>query len=400
MAKSKGTITNQQLMAVLVIVGLAAGACALFELIIPEQFNKWLRPGGDATPTQGMQVPPVVEQTPPGTPVPAEPAGDALWAVYFTSPVIPFDGVTTGGVEENLTYLLNNAQSTIDGAMFELNLQNVADALIAAHQRGVRVRIVYDNEHTEDDPQMQQLIDAGISATPDERSAYMHNKFLVIDGEIVWTGSLNITINDAYKNNNNALAFVSRELAQNYTTEFEEMFSGQFGPTSPANTPYPGTQVGDIWVETYFAPEDEPLLQLLSVTAEAQHTIHFMAFSYTDYDLAKVMMDRADAGVEVVGIYESRGANTEASECPTLLEHGLDVRLDGNPATFHHKVVIIDGAIVATGSFNYSTNAATSNDENLLIIHSPQIAALYEEEFNRRMAEARLPVGGECLAGD
>ncbi|MBN1121624.1 MAG: phospholipase [Anaerolineae bacterium] len=335
------------------------------------------------------------------TPEVEEPAAsDNLWAVYFTDPVIPFDDVTTGGIEENLIWLIDNAQYSIDAAMFEFNLQNVADALIAAHNRGVQVRIVYDDEHTEDDFQMEDLIDAGIPATPDERSALMHNKFFIFDRSIVWTGSLNFTENGVYRNNNNAIAILSPQLALNYTTEFEEMFGGEFGPTSTANTPYPGVDIDGMWVETYFSPEDEVMNQLISLASEATYSIHFMAFSFTDYDLAKVMIDQAAAGVEVSGIYESRGANTESSECNTLLGEGIDVRLDGNPRTFHHKVIIIDGAIVATGSFNYSTNATESNDENLLIIHSPQVAALYEGEFTRRMSEANFPSGGECLAAE
>jgi phosphatidylserine/phosphatidylglycerophosphate/cardiolipin synthase-like enzyme len=335
------------------------------------------------------------------TPVEEEPADNTKpWAVYFTDPVIPFDDVTTGGIEENLIWLIDNAQYSIDAAMFEFDLQTVADALIAAHNRGVQVRIVYDDEHTEDDPQIEELIDVGIPATPDERTALMHNKFFVFDRSIAWTGSLNFTVNGVYRNNNNAVAILSPQLAYNYITEFEEMFGGKFGPTSPANTPYPGVDVDGMWVETYFSPEDDVMDQLISLTSEAQYSIHFMAFSFTDYDLAKTMIDQSAAGVEVSGIYESRGANTESAECNTLLGEGIDVRLDGNPRTFHHKVLIIDGAVVATGSFNYSTNATESNDENLLIIHSPEVAELYEGEFARRMSEANLPGGGECLAAD
>ncbi|GAB4467973.1 MAG: phospholipase D-like domain-containing protein [Anaerolineae bacterium] len=322
-----------------------------------------------------------------------------LWAVYFTNPATSFDDVTTGGVEENLIALIDQAQVSIDLAVFEFNLENVAQALINAHNRGVRVRIVYDDEHTEDDPQMEELIDAGIPATPDQRSAYMHNKFFVIDRQIVWTGSTNMTINDAYRNNNNAIVIISPELAENYTAEFEEMFNGEFGPTSPANTPYPGVAVGDMWVETYFSPEDDVMTQLISLVSEAQSSIHFMAFSFTDEGLANAMLERAAAGVDVRGVFETRGANTEYSSCPPLLRAGLDVRLDSNPRTLHHKVIIIDGRIVATGSFNYSSNATTSNDENLLIVHNPAVAALYEEEFNRIMGSALLPQGGECLSG-
>ena len=374
-----------RVLALLLIVGVIA---VIYELgLFPG-----LAPGG-REPTATAPMPGGIRTVQPDRGMGGE---GELWAVYFTDPVIPFDDVTTGGIDENLVWLIDHAQASIDAAMFEFNLQNVADALVAAHKRGVQVRVVYDDEHTADDPQMDQLIDAGIPATPDERSAFMHNKFFVFDRGIVWTGSTNITVNGMYRNNNNSVVLVSPELAANYTTEFEEMFNGQFGPGSPANTPYPGVQVGDLWVENYFSPEDHPLARLISVVSEAKRSIHFMAFAYTDFDLAKAMMDRAAGGVEVAGIFESRGANTEASECPTLLNFGLDVRLDSNPRTFHHKVVIIDGAIVATGSFNFSTNAAESNDENLLIIHSPEVAALYEAEFNRRMAEARVPVGGEC----
>ena len=323
------------------------------------------------------------------------------WVVYFTDPGDP-PGSASVEIENALVWLIDHAQQTIDIAVFEFNVQSVADALIRAHQRGVRVRVVYDNEHTEGDPQIDQLIAAGIPAVADERSALMHNKFFVFDADIVWTGSLNITENGIYRNNNNAIAIISQQLAANYTVEFEEMFiDHQFGPSSPANTPFPGTQVGDdTWVETYFSPDDQALQQLISLVNEAQQSVHFMSFSYTDYDLALAMMNRAAAGVEVAGLFETRGANTQYSECPTLLTYGLDVRLDSNPYTMHHKVIIIDGQTVAVGSFNYSTNATESNDENLLFIHNPVIAQLYEQEFYKLMGQANFPVGGECLAGN
>ncbi len=323
-------------------------------------------------------------------------SGD-FYAVYFTNPVIPFDDVTTGGVEEHLIALIDAAQSSIDAAMFEFNLQNVADALIAAHERGVTVRVVYDDEHTEDDPQIEQLIDAGIPATPDERGAYMHNKFFVFDRATVWTGSMNITINGSYRNNNNVIVIRSSKLAQNYTTEFEEMFRGEFGPDSPADTPNPVFSLNGVQIENYFAPEDDVMPRLVAAVSNANTSIHLMIFSFTEDSLGQAILERARNGVEVAGIFETRGANTEYSECNNLLSAGLNVRLDGNPRTFHHKVIIIDGSVVALGSFNFSENAATSNDENLLIIHDAGVAALYEAEFNQRMAQAQLPVGGVCL---
>jgi len=319
------------------------------------------------------------------------------FSIYFTAPPYPEDQLT-GGIDQHFVALIDGAQQSIDAAFFELNLQSVTDALIAAHQRGVQVRIVYDDEHTADDPQTEQLLDAGIPGTPDERSAFMHNKFAVIDGQIVLSGSWNFTENCTYRNNNNAIVINSPELAANYTAEFEEMFNGAFGPTSPSNTPYPQISIGSVTIENYFAPEDDVMPHVVEAVASADTSIHFMAFSFTDDTLGAAMLDQMANGVQVAGIFETRGADTEYSECSGLLQAGADVRLDGNSYTFHHKVIIIDGETVITGSFNFSENAAESNDENLLIIHDPIVAAAYEEEFNRRMAEATTLSGETCRA--
>ena len=49
----------------------------------------------------------------------------------------------------------------------------------------------------------------------------------------------------------------------------------------------------------------------------------------------------------------------------------------------HHKVIVIDGRTVILGSFNFFRNAAEDNDENLLIIDDPAVAARFLDEFCR-----------------
>ena len=387
MAKSKKKTTSLSLplvivaIAVLIVIGVLYGWDAVAAIL-------------------GIELEGV---TPPGAEPPAESVsgtvGDVI-TIYFTNPAIPFDDVTTGGLENHLIDLINGAQSSIELAVFEFDLQNVADALIAAHQRGVAVRVVYDDEHTEEDPQIEELIKAGIPATPDERSAFMHNKFFIFDRSIVWTGSTNITVNGVYRNNNNVIVIRSSKLAANYAIEFEEMFNGEFGPTSPDNTPNPIFTLNGIQIENYFASEGDVMSRLVEVVSGAKSSIHIMTFAFTHDDLGQAILQRAQSGVEVMGIFEQRGANTEYSECNALLSAGFDIRLDGNPRTFHHKVIIIDGSIVISGSFNFSANATESNDENLVIVYDPGVAALYEAEFNRRMAEAKLTTGSACEAAD
>jgi phosphatidylserine/phosphatidylglycerophosphate/cardiolipin synthase-like enzyme len=67
----------------------------------------------------------------------------------------------------------------------------------------------------------------------------------------------------------------------------------------------------------------------------------------------------------------------------------VDVRRDGNTGLMHHKVIIIDRSIVITGSYNFSNSAETSNDENVVIIHSAETAAEFMSEFQRVYDQAR-----------
>ena len=68
----------------------------------------------------------------------------------------------------------------------------------------------------------------------------MHNKFVIIDRSEVWTGSIELTNNGAYTDNNNMMRITSGEVANDYETEFDEMFvDDKFGPDAGATTPYP-----------------------------------------------------------------------------------------------------------------------------------------------------------------
>ena len=117
----------------------------------------------------------------------------------------------------------------------------------------------------------------------------------------------------------------------------------------------------------------------------------FMAYSFTDDDLAQAMLDRSEEGVLVRGVFdESQAKSNLGGEYEHLLEQGVEVRLDGNRRGMHHKVILIDDQILVTGSYNFSNNAKTRNDENTLIVHSVEVAALYREEFERVWGEAKV----------
>jgi phosphatidylserine/phosphatidylglycerophosphate/cardiolipin synthase-like enzyme len=325
-------------------------------------------------------------------------SGGDWWEVYFTDPgTIDDPDNLSGSIPEKLMAYIDAAQDTIHIASFEFNLTPVAEALIAAHRRGVDVRWVTDDEHgidadeEDDHGQFAMLERAGIEIIDDGRGALMHNKFWIFDGRTVWTGSTNITRNGYFRNNNNVIVIKSSRVGAMYEREFAEMWDGEFGPTSTSTLNQQSTSIDGTPVRVLFAAEDEVMSQLVSLVEGAKSSIYFMAFSFTHNDLGDALLARADAGVDVRGIFETRGSETEYSELPVLYCARLPVRQDGNPGALHHKVLVIDEKILVTGSFNFSNNADESNDENVVVITNGDIAAQYLQEFERRWREAEEP---------
>jgi len=297
--------------------------------------------------------------------------------IYFA----PGNALNPFGIDDAFLRFLHSAKKSIRCAFYDLQWASAAEILIAKYNAGVDVSIVSDSEYAHRDA-IRSCMAAGIPVVFDERTAFMHNKFCVVDDEHVWTGSTNITENGLYRNNNNAVEISSSKLATNFGLEFEEMFvSKKFGKSSPSKTPFPEVTIDDTRFECYFAPEDHVLREITEEVTDALETIDIMAFSFTSTDLAKAIVKRIEHGVTVRGLFETRGAGSEYARDDYLAEHGAQVFLDQNPYTMHNKVIIIDSDTVITGSYNFTKSAESKNDENVLIIHSRAIAKQYRSEY-------------------
>jgi phosphatidylserine/phosphatidylglycerophosphate/cardiolipin synthase-like enzyme len=312
---------------------------------------------------------------------PAPSPAPGWYHLYFTGPTPDH---LEGGIPEAMAASLDAARKTIDVAIYELDLPVIADALMRAKARGVQVRLVTDTDSLET-PFIQDLRRAKIPVVDDQREAIMHDKFVVIDQATVWTGSMNFTENDAYRNNNNYIEISSAELAENYTQEFEKMFvRHEFGPKRAVETPHPRVTVSGTGIENYFAPGGGAAARVLEILASARTSIDFMAFSFTRADFAQALVEKARAGVDVQGVFEKREIQAGSDAVwNALTGAGLDVRLDGNRYNMHSKVILVDQQIVVTGSYNFTQSAEKQNDENVLIIHSAAIARAYWAEWQK-----------------
>ena len=386
-------MARRDLVLVVVILALLATAGVLFVLVRqrpqPEEAE------ADTSRAQPAPVGGAVSDIGSGASV------DGGWyQLYFTAPKYPDNPANhRGGIDERLVQLMDRAQRTLDVADYDFDLVNVADAMVRAKQRGVTVRMVTDGD-TVGNTRQQAIQDAfgklkraSIPVVDDgKRQAIMHNKFTVVDGEWVQTGSWNYTDGDTYRLNNHAIVIRSRELAANYTAEFNKMFEKkQFGASKDRAVPNPTVTINGTRVETCFAAEGKCADRIVATLNGASRGIQFLAFSFTSDKIAAPMLAKAKAGLPVSGVFETTGSNTSFSEYGKMKQQKLDVYQDGNPWVMHHKVIIVDERIVIFGSFNFSDNADKDNDENLLIVDNPEMARAFKAEFDRVLALAKNP---------
>ncbi len=251
-----------------------------------------------------------------------------------------------------------------------------------AYRRGVQVRLVVESDNL-DEVEVQELIDAGIPVLGDRRESLMHHKFAIIDRREVWTGSMNFSVGGAYKDTNNLIRLQDARLAENYQVEFDEMFEDDlFGSASPTNTPYPELTIAGKRVEVYFSPDDDVLNRLVELVDEADQEVRFLAYSFTADRLAEALLQRAQEGVQISGVFdETQARSNTGGEFERLKSAGLDVRLADTPNLMHHKVLVIDRQIVVVGSYNYTRNAEEFNDENVLIIYDTALAGQFLLEY-------------------
>lgn len=309
------------------------------------------------------------------------------WRVYFTNPP-GFTRTDAIDPEAGLSRLLDGARTSFHGAFYSISSKRLAAKMIEAHRRGVDLRLVVERRNARG-AEFDEITGAGIAVVSDTGRGLMHNKFAIIDGRTVWTGSYNLTENGVPKNNNNAIEIQSEELSRIFEAEFDEMYSGRvFGNRResgalPFLTQRHYVKIGETNINIYFSPEDNIERIILNTLKKAKSSVHFLAFSFTSDPLGEVLIALHKKGVKILGVMERQGSNSKESEYVKMRVEGLAVRLDRNRNQMHHKVIVIDERLVMTGSYNFSKSANKKNDENLIMLDDPEIAREYLREFSR-----------------
>ncbi|MGQ9511409.1 MAG: phospholipase D-like domain-containing protein [Thermaceae bacterium] len=306
---------------------------------------------------------------------------------------------------------IDETKESLEVAAYEFRDMDIAQALLRAKDRGVRVRIYGESDYREDfhrylvaarlgqkgEPPrvsrreigayvnpMETSKDlpceevAGIPVCYDERPPFMHHKFMVLDASALWTGSTNFTWNAYARNNENSLYLPSPPLAEGYRREFEALWSGK---REGLGLPVP-FRLENVEGTAYFSPAGGRAAReaILSRIRAAQKEVVIAAFVLTDPEILRALEGARARGVRLKLVLETR--NLPHSREERLLENETagSIRRDANPYTMHYKVMVIDKTWVITGSYNFSNSAWRENNENLLVLRSPDLASRYQKE--------------------
>ena len=319
-------------------------------------------------------------------------------------------------LEAVITGFIAQARNCLDIAVQELDNKTIAQAILDARLRGVRVRMFMEQDYlkAENHPALpdgatdQQKLEAqwqerpayatgvnreilaallrcGVDVKADLNPKIFHQKFMVRDyatgspgTTAVLTGSTNFTFTGTHANLNHVVVFHDKRIAKTYNQEFVELGQGTFGQMQQRRRRRTDTvNVGGVPVRIRFAPDDEPEIEVVKQMLKCAAELEFAIFTFSDssgIDDAMVMLKRA--GVAIRGAMDPAQGRQDWAAAHWMHDQGVEVFFP-DPAQLpglgklHHKLMVIDRDIVVGGSMNYTEPANEANDENIFVLGSP-----------------------------
>ena len=135
-------------------------------------------------------------------------------------------------------------------------------------------------------------------------------------------------------------------------------------------------------IEVYFSPRGGCTDAIVGQLQAAKESVLVQAYSFTSVPLAKALLDAHKRGVRVQVILDKSQRTAKYSSATFLNNSGIPTFIDAAHAIAHNKVMVVDGRIVITGSFNFTKAAEESNAENLLVIRDAELAGKYTADWD------------------
>lgn len=136
-------------------------------------------------------------------------------------------------------------------------------------------------------------------------------------------------------------------------------------------------------VQVYFSPRGGCTEAIVIAIDQAKTEILVQAYSFTSAPIAKALVEAHKRGVRVQIILDRSQRKERYSSADFTAHAGIPTYIDAAHAIAHNKVMVIDNAVVITGSFNFTKAAEQNNAENLISIKSKQLALVYAENWEK-----------------
>jgi len=138
-----------------------------------------------------------------------------------------------------------------------------------------------------------------------------------------------------------------------------------------------------------YAHGETSLVRLIKLLSGAQRALDVCVFTITCNEIRDALLAAHQRGVRVRIVSDDECAGAAGSDVAELAAAGIPTRTDASAAHMHHKFAIVDGACLLTGSFNWTRQAVTANQENIVALHSPRLVGQYQGEFDRLWRQFR-----------
>jgi phosphatidylserine/phosphatidylglycerophosphate/cardiolipin synthase-like enzyme len=142
-------------------------------------------------------------------------------------------------------------------------------------------------------------------------------------------------------------------------------------------------------VQVYFSPRGGATEAVVNALNLATNAVLVQAYSFTSAPIARALVEAQRRGVKVQVILDKSQRTEKYSEADFLTHQGVPTLIDADHAIAHNKIIVIDGYVVLTGSFNFTRAAEENNAENLLLINDPVLARQYIDNWHAHERHAQ-----------
>jgi phosphatidylserine/phosphatidylglycerophosphate/cardiolipin synthase-like enzyme len=138
-------------------------------------------------------------------------------------------------------------------------------------------------------------------------------------------------------------------------------------------------------IELYFSPNGGAAAAVVKEIDAAKTSVHVLAYSISEDRITRALTRAKTRGVAVILVVDPGQQRATYSTAPKIKHAGVTTLVDRAHALMHNKTIIIDTAVVVTGSMNLTASGDKQNAENTIILRNAAAAAIYEDDFQKHL---------------